>query len=153
MPPTPDRKPGPLEEDEEIRFIANLVPPSQAGAVNFNGTSFQMRDATGTFDPRTGGSGITEGQHRELDTLVHEIGETSYDEATYAGNQITAYIVWTSSDKVTKVREDLLTYSGNRITQVISKQYDALGVLKEQITEVYAYTGSNITSVTRTRDL
>lgn len=121
--------------------------------MNYDGTSFKMRDAAGVFDPRTGGSGITEGQHRELDTLVHEVGETSYDEATYTGNQITAYIVWTSGDKVTKVREDLLTYSGSRVTQVVSKQYDTLGVLKEQITEVYAYSGNNITSVTRTRDL
>jgi len=56
MPATPDRKPGALEEDDEIRFVANVALPTQAGAVNYNGTSFQMRDAAGTFDPRSGSS-------------------------------------------------------------------------------------------------
>ena len=55
MPATPDRKPGPLEEDEEIRFVANAVSPTQVGAMNYDGSSFQMRDATGVFDPRSGG--------------------------------------------------------------------------------------------------
>lgn len=54
MPATPDRKPGPLEEDEELRFGPNPASPTQAGAVNYSGTSFQMRDAMGTFDPRSG---------------------------------------------------------------------------------------------------
>lgn len=56
MPSTPDRKPGPLEEDEEIQFVPNVTPPTQEGAFNYDGSKFQMRDATGVFDPRTGSS-------------------------------------------------------------------------------------------------
>jgi hypothetical protein len=153
MPPTPDRKPGRLEEDDELFFVANAIPPSEAGAMNYDGTSFKMRDAVGTFDPRAGGSGITEGQHRELDTLVHELDETSYDEVIYSGNNVTQYITWTNTDKTLKIREDLMTYSSGKVSQAVSKQYDGLGVLKEQITEVYAYSGNKVTSVTRTRDL
>lgn len=54
MPQTPDRKKGPLEEDEEIQFGVNPTPPTQDGAMSYSGTSFQMRDASGTFDPRSG---------------------------------------------------------------------------------------------------
>ncbi len=54
MAKTPDRRAGPLEEDEEIRFTPNVTPPSQDGAFNFDGASFKMRDAFGTFDPRPG---------------------------------------------------------------------------------------------------
>jgi hypothetical protein len=54
MPPTPDRKPGRLEEDDELFFVPNTTPPSEAGAMNYDGTSFQMKDSLGTFDPRSG---------------------------------------------------------------------------------------------------
>jgi hypothetical protein len=52
MAQTPDRRPGALEEDEEIRLIANAVSPTLSGAFNFNGVSFVFRDAQGDFDPR-----------------------------------------------------------------------------------------------------
>lgn len=54
MPATPDRRPGPLEEDEEVRLAANPVPPTMPGAFNYNGTSFQMQDSIGIFNPRSG---------------------------------------------------------------------------------------------------
>ena len=66
MPITPDRRPGPLEEDEEFRLIANPVGPTQPGAMNYDGTSFVMQDTLGNFNPRSGGAFPTpteEGQH------------------------------------------------------------------------------------------
>jgi hypothetical protein len=56
MPSTPDRKPGPLEEDEELRFGPNLVPPTQFGAMNYDGASFRMYDSLGIFNPRDAAS-------------------------------------------------------------------------------------------------
>ena len=50
---TPDRKPGPLLEDQEIRFSSNNTGPTQAGAFNYNGANFVFRDAAGSFNPRT----------------------------------------------------------------------------------------------------
>jgi hypothetical protein len=52
---TPDRFPGPLE-DEEIRLVADSGEPSEPGAMKYSGTSFQLRDSVGTFNPRTGSS-------------------------------------------------------------------------------------------------
>lgn len=61
MPLTPDRRHGPLEEDEEIRLGSNPTPPSMAGALNYNGTSFVLRDSLGSFNPRSAGaSGLVE---------------------------------------------------------------------------------------------
>jgi hypothetical protein len=53
-PATPDRQPGNLQEDGEVLLGANPVPLSAPGAIRFDGTSFEMRDAAGTFNPRTG---------------------------------------------------------------------------------------------------
>lgn len=52
---TPDRRPGALEEDEEIRFYANLTPPTVSGAFNFDGNDFVLYDQLGYFNPRGGG--------------------------------------------------------------------------------------------------
>jgi hypothetical protein len=71
LPVTPDRNPGPLEEDEEIRLGTNPSGPSCEGACAYDGTSFKFWDGVGVFDPRTGGSGITADQHKILRQLIH----------------------------------------------------------------------------------
>lgn len=53
MPITPDRSPGPLLEDEEIRLGTNAASPTQPGALTYNGTNFVFRDATGNYNPRS----------------------------------------------------------------------------------------------------
>ena len=52
---TPDRRPGPTEEEEEIRFYENLTPPTVSGAFNYDGNKFVFYDQLGYFDPRGGG--------------------------------------------------------------------------------------------------
>jgi len=45
--------------DETVRRLYLLdegLTPAVEGEVTYDGSSFQMKDATGTFDPRTGGS-------------------------------------------------------------------------------------------------
>ena len=56
MPSTRDHRDGPLYE-EEIIFDELPSAPSAAGRMRYVGGSFSMRDASGIFDPRTGGSG------------------------------------------------------------------------------------------------
>ena len=148
---TPDRRPGPLVEDEEIQLISNPVPPTQAGAVNFDGTSFKMRDAAGTFDPRSGSSGITEGQHEVLSTLVHDLDGDSYDEAVYVSGRVVSYTIYADSGKLRKIREYLVSYTGGLASQIVANQYDAVGALKMTNTETYTYSGSRLATVTRTK--
>ncbi len=52
MPRTPDRNPGPLIEDEEVRFGANASAPSQVGAVGYDGSALKGQDSVGVFNLR-----------------------------------------------------------------------------------------------------
>ena len=110
-----------------------------------------------------GGGGIDEAAHEALDTLVHDIAETSWDELvrtfpppnieTPVG-RIQKVIVWSSPAKTLKIRETDITRSANHpylIKQVDTIQYDALGVEKYRIQEVMNRTGFRLDSVTRTR--
>jgi len=78
-----------IERTEDLYLIdMGTTPPSEEG---------QIRQANGDILAFIGGSvksltagaggGITEPQHEALDTIVHEIDETSYDEVTYVNSR------------------------------------------------------------------
>jgi hypothetical protein len=89
-------------------------------------------------------------RHRDLDQLVHNIAETSYEEYTYSGQKVTNLTVWTSTEKVTKIREEQFTYTGNNATTIVTIQYDALGIATETLTENINYSGNRATDIIRT---
>ena len=105
----------------------------------------------GVVKSLTTGSGMSAGQHRALDQLIHGIAEDSFEEMTYTGNKVTAIIVWTDAGKTTKIREELFTYTGNQATTIVTKQYDVVGALivGETMTETLSYTGTKIDDITR----
>jgi hypothetical protein len=147
---TPDRFPG-TREEEELLFETNAPDPTDDGAVRYNGTSFRMKDSTGVFDPRTGGTGLTAATHRPLDQLVHNIAEDSFEEYTYTASRVTKLTIWTDNGKTIKIRESDFTYSGSQIATAVTRQYDAAGVLivGDPMTESFTFTGSNVTSIER----
>ncbi len=93
-------------------------------------------------------SGITETQHEDLDTLVHELSESFYEEHAYSIGNLTNITVWTDATKTTKVRETQYTYSGWHITQEVVIQYNASGVEVQRMTYTYAYSGWRVISIT-----
>lgn len=148
---TPDRTPGPSIEEEtqyEDRGVGN--DPTIPGALRYVNGEFRMLDGAGVFNPRTGGGGgITEPQHSGLDSLVHLIAENSFEEVTYTGARVDAISIWTDSGKTVKIREELFTYVGNKVTVIVRNQYDGAGVLESTITETLTYTGSKLISIDR----
>lgn len=151
MPKTPDRDPG-VSDEEGTVYSDEGTLSTQVGEVRYKGAPdnrFSLYDGSGEYDPRAGGGGLSPGTHRPLDQLVHEIAETSYEEVTYSGNQVTDIIIWTTSGKTQKIRETNLTYTGNKVNTVTTKQYDGAGVLiaGETLTETFTYTGGNVTSI------
>jgi hypothetical protein len=106
-------------------------------------------------DPGTGdvvitvSTGYVAAMHRPLDQLVHNIAETSYYEITRSGIQISKETWWTTAGKTMKIREIDYTYSGAFVSQIITKQYDALGnlIIGETLTEIITRTGVNINHV------
>ena len=150
MPRTPDRFPGNRQE-EEIQMEDTGADPASAGGITYNAGSFSFKDATGLFDPRTGGSGLSAAAHRVLDQLAHVIAEDSYEEYTYSGSKVTNITVWTDNGKTTKIREVQFTYSGNLIDEIVTIQYDGAGavVSGETMTESFTYSGNQVTEIDR----
>jgi hypothetical protein len=146
---TPDRFPG-ARQEEELQLTDEGVDPSAVGALSQNSGALLGKDNIGVFNLRSG-TGISEGSHRGLDQLVHEIAETSFDEFNYTGNQVDDIITWTTAGKTQKIREQIFTYSSNKISVIVTKQYDGVGVLivGETLTETFAYSGSKVASITR----
>jgi len=57
VPITPDRHPGPLDEDEEIQLGEVSTDPSAGGRMRYvSPGAFRFQDAIGVFNPRSGGS-------------------------------------------------------------------------------------------------
>ena len=141
-----------------------LVEPGKddlLGAIWRDGVNLRFRDeanpgtASGGFTLTEllagAGGGITAGQHRVLDQLVHDISEDSYEEISYTGNQVDSVVTWETSSKLKKIREQLFTYSGNKVVTIVAKQYDAAGALiaGETQTETLTYSGNKVASIDR----
>lgn len=117
----------------------------------------RFRDSENTGSGKTltelvsGSGGLTESSHEALDTLTHAIAETSYEEVTYSANKISAITVWETDSKLKKIREELYTYTGSKITQIVTNQYDGAGVVSQTVTETVTYDGVKIASIDRVK--
>jgi hypothetical protein len=151
MPRTPDRSPGALIEDEELRLLTpgGSVPTVDGGVV-YDPTSggFKMQDATGVFDPRTGGGGLTPSSHRPLDQLVHELAEDAHVEIIKVAGRVTQVIAWTDNGKTLKIREETITRVGGLVSQTVEVQYNGAGAAVETMTRTYNRTGNEVSSIT-----
>lgn len=121
-----------------------------------NVTSNNVQGALEELDIAISTGGITENEHEDLDTLVHNISETSFEEGTYTGpfNRLSNVTIYTDATKTTKVREVNFTYTGSRVTTVQTIQYDSSGNVKDTLTETIAYTGpftNRIDTITRVK--
>ncbi len=95
--------------------------------------------------------GMGEDAHRLLDQLTHAIDEDSFDEVLRTNGKIDSIITWETDAKLKKIREVTVSRSAGKVASVVLKQYDASGVLKEQLTETYTRVNGRISSVNRVR--
>jgi len=148
---TPDRFPGPQEE-EELIVTSQDADPEIAGAIRYVSGAFRAKDATGVFGLRSGG-GISESEHLALDQLAHNLDESHFEEYIYSGTIISKVIYWETSSKLKKIREEEYVYSGNKVSSVTTIQFNSSGVEVERLVETYSYTGSKITGITVNRSV
>jgi hypothetical protein len=87
--------------------------------------------------------------HRNLDQLVHNIAETSYEEVTYSNGLVSNVTVYTDSGKATNIREEQYVYSSFMISTITYIQYNSSSVEVERVVETYTWNGNNILSVSR----
>jgi hypothetical protein len=134
-------------EDEEVILKEASGDPTEVGAIRQVGGAFRMRDATGVFNPRSGGGGITESEHEVLDTLVHWVSENNWQEIVRSGGKVTNVINWETSDKLKKIRECIITRSGGKVSQLDAIQYDGAGVEKMRLVGVITRAGGKVASI------
>lgn len=122
--------------DEKIKISNN---DTTAGFLNgklvagSNITLIENND--GNNETLTITSNINDQDHRNLDTLVHNIAENGYKSITRnSNNRITNITMWTNSTMTTPIRETQISRdSNNKITQVTIIQYDNIGNVKETL--------------------
>jgi hypothetical protein len=158
MPRTPDRHDGDRDETAVVFEDTSPTVTSQEGELRYSGSFFRMRDASGEFDPRTGG-GLSEAQHNALRQLIHFIdqGPTdgwasgTFSESTYTGVNLDSEIWYEDNTKAKKIVElEITTYSGVLPTTEVWKIYDSDGsTVLVTLTDVITYSG--VFEATRTR--
>jgi len=133
---TPDRFPGP-REDEELVLEERTEEPITPGTLRYVTGRFRLRDADGLFNPRID-SDEAAAQHDALDTLAHRLAESSHLQIVRdQAGRLSSLVHWTDANRTTKVRETaVLRDAVGRASQLQEKQYDEAGVLKATLTTV-----------------
>lgn len=93
------------------------------------------------------GGGISEAAHEIIDSLVHELSETYYLEVTLTSGRVSDVTAWTDSGKTTKVRETNITRTLGQVSQIVKKQYDGTGTLKNTLTYSITRSSGRVSSI------
>lgn len=154
-PTTPDRFPGPQEE-EELVLTSQEEDPTTEGAIRNVGGSFRAKDQEGVFDLRSG-TGLSESAHAALRQLIHFIdngpaegfASGAYREVT--GTIFPTAVIWYDQAGVgkKKIVEKLITWTGVNPTEITWKIYDSFETLLVTVTDTISYSGVFETSRTR----
>lgn len=133
MPRTPDRFPGP-REDEAVLLEEQALEPETGEIRNVAG-ALKAADAQGVFELR----GITRAEHQVLDTLVHRLAESAHLEVVRdASGRTTAVVTWTDATRTTRVREELIARDAQgRLIRLTESQYNDDGQLGASLTTTF----------------
>lgn len=153
MPITPDRKPGPSDE-EALLLEDTATDPTVVGEIRRNGNDLKAKDGSGVFNLRSG-AGLTADQHKTLLQLIHFIDEgpaegfASGATKTVTGTVFPTQILWRRAD-ATKLVEKNLTWTGAFPTTIQWKMYDVDGsTVLATVTDTVSYSGPFETGRTR----
>lgn len=146
---------------EFVDLVEADADPTVDGQMGYRAGAFRFKDAAGVFDPRTGGSGLTESQHKALRQLIHFIdsgpadgfASGAYLEILPAADPFpTSEIWWESASKLEKIVELTITRNANKTPATeVWKMYDGDGTtVLATVTDSFSYSGIFVTSVTRT---
>jgi hypothetical protein len=150
MPRTPNREHGELIVDSIVfKEPTPETPPPSPGALRFEGGKFSFQDTTGSYDPRF--SPVDEEGHATLATLTHALAQNAYTEVTRVQGFLQSIVVWESAARLRKIRETIVTRASNKVTQVVTTQYNAAGAVRETLTcAVTRGVSARISTVTST---
>lgn len=148
----PGSFPGAGSEDvSELLLVEVATEPTIEGAMRNVSGDIIARDASGNFNLRSPGGGITESEHEVADTLVHDVAEDYYMERTIVAGKTTNVTVYTdSTPSKKKIREAAITRSAGKVSQVVNTQYDDDGnaITGQVLTETVARVDGKVDTIT-----
>lgn len=95
--------------------------------------------------------GIDPLRHEQLKTLTHFNVQDGYSIITYDCNKLSNYTIYTDSSMAKKIREFILTYTGLKVNESFSIQYDDNGIESYRIKTNFSYNGYKMQSITTQR--
>ena len=161
--------PKPAEPQEDAIEVAGIyvqdeIDRDESVYIDRDGGELRFRDTLNTTPVTlsnllSGGTGITESQHKALRDLIHFIdsgpadgfASSSYKENTYSGALLTSEIWYEDNTKVQKIVELTITYSGVYPATETWKMYDTDGTtVLVTVVDTISYSGAFESDVTRT---
>lgn len=83
--------------------------------------------------------------HDALDSLAHDVAESSDTEFAYDGDgRLQRLTVWTNATRTTKIRERLVSYAGDAVSTTIERQYNNAGAVLATLTRTFVYDGNGV---------
>lgn len=140
-------------QEDDVDVTTNV------STLNFEGDVTVTDEGSGKVTVNIDGSGVglDAYEHSELDQLVHNIAEDSFDEiARGVCGKVSQMTTWDSVAMSTKIRDQIISRhpTTKKVSSIVTKQFDGSGVLVEQITEQYTRDArGRVISITRTQDL
>jgi hypothetical protein len=96
-----------------------------------------------------GGSGITEGEHETLDTLVHNLSEGATTEILRnSNNEVTDVKILTAPGGTLIRTTQIIRNAQNEVEQTIEIQYDENGVAIQTLTTDINRSGGQVSTTT-----
>lgn len=141
--PTPDRRAGRLEE-EAILFDDRTgdADAEDVRSMRYKDDAFSLVDVGGAFNPRL----VDRNDHGAIDSLVHNVAETSTRVVIRVGGKASTIIVWNAA-KTVKIRETTITREAGKVSQVVEQQFDAVGAIVHTLTSTYIRVGGSVTEI------
>lgn len=94
------------------------------------------------------GSGISLTEHETIDSLVHNLAETSITEITRdGGGLVTNVDVRNLPVTGTLIRSTTITRAAGKVTQIVENQHDGAGAVIQTLTSVINRDGNTVVSV------
>ncbi len=136
-----------------FKTSTTIVSISGSSAPSPGDALVALSDTEATWQP-VSGSGVTETQHENLDTLTHDLSEDYFLEYTYQTGcsiRVASATYYVDDTKATKIREYNFQYSGVRVSQQTTIQFDFAGSEVQRLVLDYNYNGNRIQSVSGTK--
>jgi len=146
---TPDRFPGPLEDEEIILFDVNGV---DSGSLTFASGALFVSDSLGVYDPRDLVSSSLDESHPLLRQLIHladgggpfeGFSSPALEEVGPTGPFPTASIWWTSPARTARIVDETVTYNSNMTINTVQwRAYHTDGsTVIATVTDTFLYNG------------